>query len=370
MRIFFLHFISFLLCCMFLLQEVGQTHATSNVPTISTNHYILMESTTGRVLLEENADERMPIASITKVMTAVVALQYGNLDDQITISRDAIQTEGSSIYLEEEEKVTLEDLLYGLMLRSGNDAAKAIAEHIGESEEGFTYLMNETAEYLGMTNSHFMNPHGLDEPGHYSSAHDMALLMSYAMMDETFAEISQTKSYQATGRTYPWRNKNKLLTSLYPYSTGGKTGFTTTAGRTLVSTASKNHLDLITVTLNAPEDWQDHINLFDYGFSAYELVRLAKHGDRTFSVNGKTKTGHILEDVVLPLTQREQDNMHNTIQIYTEPNHDHIGKMVFKVDRNKELREVPLFHAETKKAGNDLKWWEHLWLLGGTSDND
>lgn len=332
-----------------------------STPTISADHYILMEETTGRVLLEENANEQVSVASITKVMTAIVALEYGNLDDRIKISEEAIQTNGSSIYLEVGEELTLEDLLYGLMLRSGNDAAKAIAEHVGGSEAGFVYLMNETAAYLGMTDSHFMNPHGLDEPEHYSSAHDIALLMRYAMEHDEFKKISQTKSYQSVSRTYPWLNKNKLLTEKYPYSTGGKTGFTNQAGRTLVTTATKDDLNLIVVTLNAPDDWQDHMQLFEYGFSNYELVRLAPQGKRTFTVDEQTITGDILHDVIMPLSQEEQDDMQNKIHLYNQQeDQDQIGVMKFVTKQSTPLIEVPLFKTSTDTENKRFNFLQRI----------
>lgn len=367
MRTFILRLLFIFICCLCTFQQIGQSVIADTAPTISADHYILMESSTGRTLLEDKADEQVSVASITKVMTAIVALEYGNLADKVTISEEAIQTTGSSIYLEEGEKITLEDLLYGLMLRSGNDAAKVIAEHIGGSEEGFIYLMNETANYIGMTDSHFMNPHGLDEPEHYSSAHDIALLMRYAMDNEVFVEISQTESHTPANRTYPWVNKNKLLTGKYPYSTGGKTGFTKQAGRTLVSTATKDNLDLIVVTLNASDDWHDHIHLFDHGFSTYELVRLAKQGERSFRINDDTIKGTVQNDVVLPLSQQEQDNMHNKVQLFKRHQHGKIGQMAFSIDEETPLLEVPLFKASKDTDENESTWMQRVRRLFETT---
>lgn len=261
-----------LLSCLCLLVLAFQTF----IPTgqarvhVSAQNAVLIEQDSGEVLFEHNAHERQSVASITKVMTAIIAIESNQMDDMIKASRNAIHTEGSSIYLEEGEKMQLEDLIYGLMLRSGNDAAMAIAEHIGESEEGFVYLMNEKARWIGMTNTNFANPHGLEEDNHYSTAYDMAILMQYAMNDETFREISGTSMHTANTRTYGWQNKNKLLTQLYENTTGGKTGFTKKAGRTLVTTAEKNEHELIAVTLNAPDDWNDHIHLYTDGFDQLE----------------------------------------------------------------------------------------------------
>lgn len=233
---------------------------------LSAEHAILMERETGDIIFEKHAHEKKPIASITKIMTAIIAIESGKMNEIARASRRAIHTEGSSIYLEQGEKMAIEDLVYGLMLRSGNDAAIVISEHIGGSVEGFVHLMNEKASWIGMTNTHFENPHGLHSDNHYSTAYDMALLMRYAMGNETFRIVSGMDSYRAQTRTYPWYNKNKLLTSLYEKCTGGKTGFTKKAGRTLVTSAKEKDMELIAVTLNAPDDWNDHISMYEWGF--------------------------------------------------------------------------------------------------------
>lgn len=233
---------------------------------VSAHNAVLIDRTTGEILFDKRAHERQSVASITKIMTAIVALELGDLSDVVKVSERAIYTEGSSIYLQKGEEITLEDLLYGLMLRSGNDAAVAISEHVGGSVEGFVHLMNEKARWIGMTNTNFSNPHGLEGENHYSSAYDIAILLDYAMDNKEFQKISGTTSYLSKNRTYKWRNKNKLLTSLYEYCTGGKTGFTRKAGRTLATTAEKYGRTLIAVTLNAPDDWRDHIRMFEWGF--------------------------------------------------------------------------------------------------------
>ena len=234
---------------------------------VSANNAVLIELNTGEILFEKQAHEIQSIASITKLMTAIIAIESNKMDEEAVTSRRAIYTEGSSIYLEQGEKMTIRDLVYGLMLRSGNDAAVAISEHIGGSVEGFVYLMNEKASWLGMTRTNFTNPHGLEDDNHYSTAYDMALLMRYAMNNPQFVEISGTTAYRSEKRSYSWFNKNKLLTKLYEFCTGGKTGYTRKAGRTLVSSAAKNGHHLIAVTLNAPNDWNDHINMFEWGFN-------------------------------------------------------------------------------------------------------
>lgn len=273
MRHFLIKIIIVCIVFFFLFPVAGQA-----VNNISSHNGVLLEQETGDVLFEKDAHQKQSVASITKVMTAIVALEYGDLTDEVKISERAIYTEGSAIYLAEDDSMSLEDLIYGLMLRSGNDAATAISEHIGGSAEGFAFLMNEKASAIGMVNSHFMNPHGLEQTNHYSTAYDIALLMRYAMENTTFQKISGTKSYISKNRTYHWRNKNKLLTTLYEKSTGGKTGFTKKAGRTLVTTAADGDLELIVVTLNGPDDWNDHIALFEWGFAHYEWQPFVSEG--------------------------------------------------------------------------------------------
>ncbi|MDQ0339180.1 D-alanyl-D-alanine carboxypeptidase [Caldalkalibacillus uzonensis] len=288
-------------------------------PDVSAQAAILMDAESGRVLFEKNAYEPLRIASITKIMTAIVALEHGDLEDVVTTSKNAYGVEGSSIYLRLGEKMTLEDLLYGLMLRSGNDAAIAIAEHVGGSVEGFVFLMNQKAEELGMQQTLFSNPHGLDtHEEHYSTAYDMALLTAYAMQNETFAEIvsTQKKTAPLEGEKWDrvWYNKNRLL-SMYPYADGVKTGYTQRANRTLVSSATKDGHRLIAVTLNAPDDWNDHINMFEYGFQNYTLVTLAEEGETLRDERFERTDGHFkyLNDFRYPL--REDEHLQKQIVI-------------------------------------------------------
>ena len=236
---------------------------------------ILMDVDSGRVLYEQNADAKMLIASTTKIMTALVAVRDGKLSDTVTVSREAAYTEGSSMYLKEGEELTLETLLYGLMLCSGNDAAVAVAEHVGGSVQGFVKRMNETAGDLGMEHSSFANPNGLDDEKHYSTARDMAVLACAALENETVLRIASTRSITIGGRTMT--NHNKLL-SMMDGCLGLKTGYTRAAGRTLVSCAERNGQRLVAVTLQDGNDWADHQSLFEYGFSAYPARRPAVLG--------------------------------------------------------------------------------------------
>nr|WP_232016517.1 D-alanyl-D-alanine carboxypeptidase family protein [Paenibacillus baekrokdamisoli] len=241
----------------------------------------LIDVESGRLLYSSNGDKPMKIASLTKIMTAIVAIEHGKLSDMVKTSIRAAGREGSSIYLKKGEEMSLQNMLYGLMLRSGNDAATAIAEHVGGSEEGFVHMMNEKAQMLGLTNTQFMNPHGLDVPGHYSSANDLAKLTAYALKNPTFKEIVKTKVKKAPNPNdpwdYSWTNKNRMLT-MYEGADGVKTGYTKQAFRCLVSSATRNGQQLAAVTINDGDDWLDHQNLLTWGFSNFPLSEVTHKG--------------------------------------------------------------------------------------------
>ncbi len=224
---------------------------------------------TGDVLFEKNADERMLIASITKIMTAIVVIENAKLDDRIVIKPEWSAIEGSSMYAVPGESYTVRELLYGMMLNSGNDAAAALACTVGGSEAAFAEMMNEKAAELGLENTSFRNPHGLDEEGHYSTARDMARLTAYCMENESFKSIVSTNCAVIKGVTY--YNHNRLLRE-YDGCIGVKTGYTIASGRTLVSCAERGGMRLICVTLSAADDWNDHRYLLDKAFSGYRIV--------------------------------------------------------------------------------------------------
>jgi D-alanyl-D-alanine carboxypeptidase len=226
-----------------------------------------MHADTGQILYAENADTQLLIASTTKIMTALVVIARCDPDEEVEILPEYTGAEGSSMYLEAGETYTVRDLLYGMLLVSGNDAATALACHCGGSIAGFADMMNAKAREMGLTNSSFKNPHGLDAEGHYSSAEDLALITQEAMRYELFAEIAGTKNRTVGGQTLT--NHNKLLWNCEG-ALGVKTGYTTAAGRSLVSCAERNGLRLICVTLSDPDDWNDHMALYDWGFGAFE----------------------------------------------------------------------------------------------------
>ncbi len=346
---------------------------------VSARSAILIEQETGRVLYEKDAYTQRRIASITKIMTAIIAIESGKMNETVKISGNAAGTEGSSLYLKEGEKITLENLVYGLMLRSGNDAAVAIAEEVGGSLEGFVTLMNQKAEEIGMSHTVFMNPHGLDDhENHLSTAYDMAILTQYAMDNDTYRIISSTKVHKAPNATedwdYVWRNKNKLLTSLYSDSTGGKTGYTKRAKRTLVSTAERDGMTLIAVTLNAPDDWNDHISMFNWGYSNYELTLLEPKGiikdvkDEPYKGNVRLN-----RDLSYPLTSEERDQIDSTIQLVEPPDEskwdemgstdDPVGMYIVKLN-NKTIVKAPItFDSVEKKEKGLWRFFKGLFSL-------
>ena len=252
---------------------------------ISARNAIMMDMDSKRILYSRNINEQRSVASISKIMTAIIAIESGKLDEVVTIGDEIDKSYGSGIYIEKGEEITLRDLVYGLMLRSGNDASYAIANYI--SKDKFVDIMNEKAKEIGMINTLFNNPNGLDEEkGNYSTAYDMAILTSYAMKNEEYKKIVSTREHvvKTNKKTYIWINKNKLLFN-YKYITGGKTGYTKIAKRTLVTTASKDDLNLVVVTLVDGNDFEDHKELFEYGFNNYYNYKLLKKGNLSIHDN-------------------------------------------------------------------------------------
>jgi len=268
-------FIAALVCLFLAMACLPRTNAGA-VPDNSAYAAILFHPDSETVLFEQNADARCLIASTTKIMTALVVLENCSLDEKVTVEPEHTLVEGSSMYLKPGEDYTVEDLLYGLMLASGNDAALALACHAAGSVEGFARLMNQKAEELGLQNSSFENPHGLDGEKHYSSARDLAIITAAAMENETFRKIVSTRSHTVGDITY--YNNNKLLRD-YGGCVGVKTGYTMKAGRSLVSAAERGGMLLICVTLNDPDDWRDHMALYDWAFSEYTYKNALPYGE-------------------------------------------------------------------------------------------
>lgn len=270
-RHFFKKWAAFFAAALILLSSGARALEPVPEPELSAQCAVLMDGNSGRVLLNRNGEAERPIASITKIMTALVSVERADLNEKVPVREEYTRTEGSSMYLKPGETITMEELLYGLLLESGNDAALAVAGHLGGNTETFVEWMNERAKALGLSHTHFVNPSGLNDEQHYSTALDMATITRAAMENETFSKIFSTKTI-AIGDRY-LKNHNRLLWE-YPGAIGGKTGFTKCAGRTLVTCAKRGDQWLIAVTLNAPGDWADHTALFDYGFAAYPETQL------------------------------------------------------------------------------------------------
>ena len=245
------------------------------VSAISAKKAILLDAATGRILYEKRADEKSLIASTTKIMTALIICEQCNVLDRMAIPKEAVGIEGSSIYLKEGEVLSLQELLYGMMLHSGNDAATALAIYCGGTVEGFASLMNDKARMLKLSDTHFVNPHGLDAPDHYSTARDLAILASYAMDNPIFAKTVSSKTVTIGHRALT--NHNKLLWRLEG-AEGVKTGYTKAAGRILVSSAHRQGRRLVAVTIEDGNDWADHAALYEEGFRNYHITKIISQG--------------------------------------------------------------------------------------------
>lgn len=339
-----------------------------SVQAISTSatSSILMDMDSGRIIYENNSHEVRSVASISKIMTAILAIESKKLDKTVKVSDVVLEAYGSGIYIKPGEKLTLQDLVYGLMLRSGNDAALMIAEYVSGSVPKFVKKMNQKAQEIGMKQTTFHNPSGLDEEdevGNFSTAYDMAILTSYAMKNKTYQKIVGTKKYtlKTNKNTYVWYNKNKLLTN-YENTTGGKTGFTKKARRTLVSTASKDQLNFVVVTLNDGNDFQDHENLHEYGFTYYKKYRLLKKG--TVKIEDekyyKNETLYIKNDIDYPLREDEKQNVRLSFQLNKKKqlkDGGKVGEVHVKVGDETVLKE-PIY---VKKAKSKKKGFLGLW---------
>ena len=278
---------------------------------VSAQKAYVLDAVSGRVLYEKNASQQSLIASTTKIMTALIVCEQCNVLDRMRIPKEAVGIEGSSMYLREGEVLTLQELLYGLMLSSGNDAAVALAIYCGGTVEGFAELMNDKARNLGLRGTHFENPNGLDSPGHYSTAADLGRLAAYAMENPIFRKTVSTKSIKI-GERY-LTNHNKLLWQ-FEGADGVKTGYTKAAGRILVSSAQRDGRRLVAVTIDDPDDWDDHAALLEAGFSRYGVTPIVAKGqlvDTLEVVGGEARQVQILaaEDFSYALAEGERPQL-------------------------------------------------------------
>ena len=337
------------------------------VSALSASSSIVMDLDNGRILHANNVYDERLIASITKIMTAIVTIEYADLDKSVEVGEEILDAYGSAIYIELGEKLTLRDLLYGLMLRSGNDAAVVIAKNVAGSMEAFAMLMNEVADRIGMDNTYFYNAHGLEEDdgsANTSTAYDMALLTKYAMENETFREIFGAKNYtvKTNYKTYSWTSKNKLIHN-HEFITGGKTGFTEKARRTLVTTGSNNNINLVVVTLNDPNDFQDHLDLYEQIFREYEAVKVIDKD--TFEVSQdnvyKDDTLYVLEDIYVPVTKEEKGNLIIEYELYKNNKYvdgDKVGSV--RIYLGDELVREESIYVLVEEKEEKLSWWERF----------
>lgn len=331
---------------VFLLILIGSLILPINSYAISdsASSSIVMDIDSGRILYKKNMNEKRLIASITKIMTAVVAIENAKLNTEYTAKEEILEMYGTSIYLEYKEKMSLKNLLYGLMLRSGNDAAVVIANNVCSDESNFVKLMNKKAYKLGMNNTTFLNSHGLDEKTeNYSSAYDMALLSSYAYKKyPIYRKIIGTKKYETNtkNKSYLWYNRNKLLSS-YDYCTGGKNGYTPRAGRTLVTTAEKANLRLTTVTLNDSNEYITHKELYDYSYNNYKKYKVIDKNNFYIDKTIFKDKLYLKKSFYYPLKEDELENTKTIMKITKIKNYINNEK-VGKID----------IYLNDKKIGN------------------
>lgn len=319
----------------------------------------LMDMDTNRVLYNSNGNDVRLIASISKIMTAIVTINNYDISNVIKIDESVLKSYGSGIYVEVGEEISVENLLYGLMLRSGNDAAIQIANTVGGSMENFVKMMNDTAKSIGMKNTNFINSSGLENDkgeGNTSTSYDMALLMSYAMKNEVFKKIvsTQKKVVKTNYKTYVWYNKNKLLKN-YKFCTGGKTGFTEKARRTLVTTASKDNMNFVVVTLNDPNDFSDHLNLYEEYFKKYKSYKVLDSKDK-FS----NEKYYIKNDKYVALTQDEFKSIKKEVVYYDNNVSDIVGFINIKLNDKLLAKEYIYEKKETVKKKKKMNFMEKL----------
>lgn len=345
-KIFIVCILSIVLVINFIGVNISAVSA-QGTPSLSAKSAILIQASTGKILYSKNPREKLANASTTKILSTLITLDQPNLDEEFVVDKDAIKIEGSSMGLVEGDIVTLRTLAYGMMLPSGNDASNAAAVRIAGSIHEFAKLMNQYARTIGMKNSNFVTPSGLDDNDHYTTAEDLALLMRYAMQNASFREITKSKTARLKYGNPPYDrtlvNHNKLLNS-YEYAVGGKTGFTSNAGRCLVSAATKDDLTLIAVTLNASSDWDDHTQMYNYGFNYIKPISInVDVNDLTVQVvGGESETLNVapLESSVNVFVE-QQDISNLKQKIILEPfyyspimENDVIGEIQYLLDDN------------------------------------
>lgn len=313
--------------------------------SVPSNNAILIDQDSGRILYSKRINEKRLIASTTKIMTAVIAIESGKLDNNVTIDESDTKSYGSGIYIKPGEIMTIRELVYGLLLRSGNDAAIAIENNLG-GHNSFIKKMNIKAKEIGMNNTHFENSSGLDESGeeNYSTVYDMALLMKYANNIYDFREINSTKKYELETNMnyYSWTNKNKLLFK-YKYATGGKTGYTNKAKRTLVTSATKDDMNLIAVTFNDKDDFNTHKRLYEYGFNNYRRYLILNK--KKIRIKGY-KNAYIKYNYYYLLKNNERKNI--STKVIIDRNDNILGYISIKLNGKEVHREKVFINKKYK----------------------
>ncbi len=311
LTILILILLTFSTVCYLKHDDIIKVDAVSNLTA-----EIAIERSTKRVLYGSNIHVKKFMASTTKILTAITVIENCDIDEVVTVGKETVGVEGSSIYLKAGEKISVKNLLFGLMLRSGNDCAETLAVHCSKSIEKFAELMNKTAKKIGANESNFMNPHGLHNDEHYTTAYDLAIISAYAMENDIFREIVSTKKTVVPKSTGEYDrlliNKNKML-SKYDGATGIKTGYTKKAGRCLVSSALKNGMEIITVVLNCGPMWERSANMLDYCFENYSLNKLVESDNVIgFSeIEGESELCALTtdKDIILPLSNGEKESL-------------------------------------------------------------
>ena len=367
--------------CILFVSLTLPSYAEDGQISVSAQSAVLMEANSKTAIYSKNADTPLPMASTTKIMTALVALELASPDTVITVDASAVGIEGSSVYLFEGEKLTLEQLLYALLLESANDAAVAIAVGISGSVEAFAAEMNRKAEDLGLLHTHFTNPHGLDDEGHYTTAYELALIARELLQNPLLRTITSTRkitiphSQSEGGRLLV--NHNKML-RMYDGCIGVKTGFTRHSGRCLVSAAERNGVTMIAVTLNAPNDWNDHTKLLDSGFAQYQSLTLCQKNEIQYTlhlINGTEENVLLSNPETLSLTLPKSCGK---IRVVIEcrrfeyapiQSKEIAGQAVFYCDTDRNGKEeaiafVPLIATKTveqlPKKNWFIQWWQEI----------
>ena len=315
---------------------------------------IVVDGDSGRILYENNLYDSMLISSITIIMTCILTIENADLDSEVEIGDEVLEMYGTNIYVQVGEKLTIRDLLYGLMLRSGNDASVVLAKNVFGSEEKFVDMMNKKASELGMNYTKFENPHGLDESTkNYSTAYDMSLLAKYAYNNKTYRKIVSTKKYvtKSNLKSYVWYNRMSLIND-YKYCVGGKNGYTPKAGKTLVSYASKNNMNLIIVSLNDSDIYNNHEKLYNIYFNRYKKYKIIDREDFKIDSSLIGMDVYLKDSFSYVLEENELDNISTLIKIDNKKSNV-VGKVIISLD-GKRIGSLNIYTKNKKEDKNNI----------------